>query len=340
MEARIVKSAGINFASIKAGKFRRMHATNIVRQIFNPATLGLNARDSLRVVSGIYQSLAIIRRFKPDVIFIKGGYVGLPLGIAAGWLRVPYIIHESDLIPGLANKMLARKAARVAVGFPTDQYPTLSQNRLIYSGNPVRPELLGIDASAAKKHFGFSSKLPVVLVTGGSQGARTLNNAIVGALPQLVQHFQLIHLTGESEIETVKFQTGRLKLDHPERYRPFAYLAEEMGQALAAADVVISRAGATTISELALLDKPTILVPNAQMAGHQLANAQLLARSGAVRLIGEDRLTPSILMRELTGVTGSEEEREYLIKHLATFAVPDAAERLAGEIIKVGAHAA
>ena len=340
MEERIVTGAGIEFASIKAGKFRRLHADRVVKQIFNPATLGLNARDSLRLVSGIYQSIGIIRKFKPDAIFIKGGFVGLPLGIAAGWLRVPFVIHESDLVPGLANRALARKAARVAVGFPAEQYSGFAQNKLVYTGNPVRKELLGIDPALAKRHFKFSAKLPVVLVTGGSQGARALNNAIIKALPQLLQHFQVIHQTGENEIEAVKFQVGRLRLDHPERYYAAAFLSDDLPQAYGASDVVIARAGATTISELALLGKPTILVPNTVMAGHQLANAQLLARAGAVRVIGEDRLTPALLQRELTALTASAEERDYLIKHLASFAVPDAAERLAEEIIKVASHGA
>lgn len=340
MEARLAKGAGIEFVSIKAGKFRRMHATRVIQQIFNPATLGLNARDSLRLVSGIYQSIGIIRRFKPDAIFIKGGFVGLPLGIAAGWLRVPFVIHESDLVPGLANRVLARRAAKVAVGFPAEQYANFAQNKLVYTGNPVRQELLNADVAKAKKHFGFKTSLPVVLVTGGSQGARAINNAIIKALPQLAQNFQIIHQTGEGEIEAVKFQVGRLNIQHPERYRPVAFLADDMALAYAAADVVIARAGANTISELALLDKPTILIPNAAMAGHQVANAQLLARAGAVRVIGEDRLTPALLHRELTSIIGSAEEREYLVKHLAGFAVADAADRLAEELIKVSGHGA
>lgn len=340
MEERIVTGAGIKFASIKAGKFRRMHATHVIQQIFNPATLGLNARDSLRLVSGIYQSIGIIRRFKPDIIFIKGGFVGLPLGIAAGWLRVPYVIHESDLVPGLANKVLARRAAKVAVGFAAELYPNFAQNKLVHTGNPVRPELLKADPAASRRHFGFKAALPVVLVTGGSLGARDLNTAIIAALPQLIQHFQIIHQTGEREIEAVKFQVGRLRLEHPERYKPVAFLSEDMAEAYAAADVVIARAGANTISELALTNKPTILVPNTTMAGHQVANAQLLARAGAVRVIGDDRMTPALLLRELTALTGSAEERDYLIKHLAAFAVPDAASRLADEIVRVCAHAA
>lgn len=340
MEARIVEANGIPFAPIKAGKFRRVHASHIMRKIFNPATLGLNARDSVRLLSGIYQSIRVIRKFKPDVIFLKGGYVSLPLGIAAGWLRIPFIIHESDLIPGLANRMLSRKAAKIAVGFPVDKYRQLSQNRLVYTGNPVRSQVLGIDSNAAKRHFGLTTKLPVVLVTGGSQGASALNDGLVAALPQLIEQYQIIHLTGERDIESVKFQVGRLHLPQPEHYQAHAFLTDDMGQALAAADVVISRAGATTIAELALMGKPTILVPNQTMAGHQVENAQMLARAGAVRVITEDRLTPPVLLRELAGICGNETERQDLVEHLKAMAVPDAAERLANEIMELKPHAA
>ncbi len=339
MEARIVAAHDINFAAIRAGKFRRVHSRHIIKKIFDPTTIGLNARDSLRVVSGIYQSMGVIRRFKPDLIFIKGGYVGLPLGIAAGLLKVPYIIHESDLVPGLANRMLAKRAAAVAVGFPVDKYHDLPGNHLVYTGNPVRRELLDIDPAKAKRHFGLSAELPVILITGGSQGAREINELVVEALPKLIKQYQIIHLTGEHEIESVQFQVRRLSLSHPEHYQAHAFLTSDMGQALAAADVVVSRAGANTIAELALLEKPTVLIPNQTMAGHQVDNARMLARAGAARVISEDQLSPAVLERELATITGSKQEQDYLRQHLRQFAVPDADRRLAEEIMTV-AHGA
>jgi UDP-N-acetylglucosamine--N-acetylmuramyl-(pentapeptide) pyrophosphoryl-undecaprenol N-acetylglucosamine transferase len=339
MEARIVVAEGIAFAPIRAGKFRRIHSDHVIKKIFNPATLGLNARDSWRFLSGIYQSIRIIRQFRPDVVFIKGGFVGVPLGLVAGWLKVPYVIHESDLVPGLANRLLAKKATKVAVGFPVDKYSNLPRHKLVYTGNPVRSQLLGLKAEDGRRHFGLSAKLPVIMVTGGSLGAREINQAIIRALPRLIEEYQVIHLTGEKEFEAVQFQVGRLDLSHPDRYLSFAFLTREMGLALAAADIVVSRAGANTIAELAVLDKPAILVPNQLMAGHQVENAQMLARAGAVRVISEDRLTADVLLRELNGITGSQQEREFLTEHLRLFAVPDAAERLANEIIAVGDHA-
>ncbi len=340
MEAQIAASHGYQFAAIRAGKFRRIHGDRFIKKIFNPSTLGLNARDTLRVVSGIYQSIAIIRRFKPDLIFIKGGYVGLPLGLAAGWLKVPYLIHESDLVPGMANRALAKRAAKIAVGFPVDKYPDWPASHLVYTGNPVRRQLLNVDISTARQHFGLSADLPVVLVTGGSQGARVLNEAIVAALPRLINGYQIIHLTGENEIESVNFQVRRLSLPHPERYQSHAFLGSDMGQALAASDIVIGRAGANTIAELALLGKPAILVPNGTMAGHQLDNAKMLGRAGAVRVINEDKLSAAVIERELGSITGSKSEQDFLRQHLASFAVPDAAERLAAEIMEVAsAHA-
>lgn len=329
MEAKIVAAFGLEFAAISAGKFRRMHGASLARQLVDLSTLGLNARDSLRVLSGVAQSLRIIRSFGPDAIFIKGGYVGLPVGLAAGLLRVPYIIHESDLVPGLANRLLAKRATKIAVGFPTEKYPDWPAEKLVYTGNPVRREILEADPVAARRHFHLEADLPVVLVTGGSQGAEPINRTVVEALPRLLEKVQVIHVTGERGIEATRFRVGRLKLKHPERYQAQAFLSDDMGLALAAADVVVGRAGATTIAELATLSKPAILVPNSSMAGHQVANAQLLARSGAVRVIGEDRLSPTLLAREIEQVLDSTEERHNLIKNIEDFAVAGADVRLA-----------
>lgn len=326
MEAKIVAAFGLEFAAVKAGKFRRSAGLSKVRQLLDLSTLGLNARDSLRMLSGVYQSIKLIKSFGPDAVFVKGGYVALPVGLAAGFLRVPYLVHESDLVPGLTNRRLAGRAEKIAVGWPIDKYPDWPKEKLIYTGNPVRREILEADPVVGRKHFGLKPDLPVVLVTGGSQGAELVNQAVVAALPRLLETTQVLHVTGEHGIESVRFQVGRLDLEHPERYQAHAFLSSDMGLALAAADVVISRAGAQTIAELAALGKPAILVP---LAGHQVANAQLLARAGAVRVIGQDRLSPTLINREIDHVLGSTEVRTELKRNLEQFAVPGADVRLA-----------
>lgn len=335
VEARIATSAGWQFEGIPAGKLRRYHGSGW-RQLFDFPTMVLNLRDSLRVARGLVAATGILRRFKPDVIFIKGGYVGLPVGWAARLLRVPYIIHESDIVPGLTNRLLSGGAAAVAVGFPADRYRGFPQAKLHYTGSPIRRPLLEAHRLEGLNHFGFSERLPVVLVMGGSQGARVINQALVTALPRLVQKYQIIHLTGEREIEQVRFQVSRLRLSLAQHYQAQPYLADDLGLALAAADAAVSRAGANAIAELAALGKPTLLIPNPRLVGdHQTANAQVLSRADAVRVLPETKLTPAALEQEIGHILDSQQEQDRLSGAIKKFAMIDADERLADLILSV-----
>ena len=337
MEARIASSANIPFATIPAGKFRRLHDASIVNKLMNPQTLGANLLDSTKLIRGILGSLVLLRRFKPDVVFVKGGYVGLPVGLAAHLLRIPYIIHESDVSPGLTNRILSRWASKIAVGFPEKMYKTFPKDKLVFVGNPVRNEILKGHRLEGLAQFGLNDDVPVVLVTGGSQGAASINDAVMEALPELLQLCQIIHLTGESELGRIEFELSRKgAFAYSDRYHPFAFLGSEIASALAASDIVISRAGANTVAELAALGKPTILIPNYLMAGHQVENAKLLARQGAVRVLDEQRLNPARLVEEVRGLLGSEEQQERLSKGISLLARPNAANDLARLILAVG----
>jgi UDP-N-acetylglucosamine--N-acetylmuramyl-(pentapeptide) pyrophosphoryl-undecaprenol N-acetylglucosamine transferase len=332
MEAKIVGRAGIDFAAISAGKLRRYAGRNWWNHLLDLHTLVLNIRDIFRVMKGIIQSCRIIKHFEPGVIFIKGGYVGLPVGLAAKLLGVPFVIHESDIVPGLTNRILSRWASVVAVGFPANKYTDLPTDRLVYTGNPVRKALLGKHRLEGLAHFQLSADLPAVLITGGSQGAERVNNAVLKALPLLLETCQVIHLTGERDIGRVKFQVKRLGLKRLERYQCFSFLGPEMGLAYAAADVVVARAGANTIAELAALKKPSILIPGSHLRD-QPTNAQVLAREGVVRVIQEDRLHSTVLVGEITRILTSEEEQERLGSSIAEYAVPDAPKLLARAIL-------
>ncbi len=332
MEARIVAASGIRFAAIKSGKFRRDQRTGIslARKLFNPATLGLNARDLARVGLGVMASLRIIRSFKPDIIFLKGGFVCLPVGIAARVLRVPFVIHESDVSPGLANRILSRWADKIAVGFPTKSYPGFDPKRLVYVGNPIRTEILSAHRLEGLAAFHLDDKHPVIFVTGGSQGAAEINDCLIGALPELLEQYQIIHQTGEGELARIKFELARMdRLPHANRYHPYAFLMKEMPLALAAADIIIGRAGVGTISDSAALRKPTVLIPNNQMAAHQVANARMLARMGAVRVIDNAKLTPERLVGEVRRILDDPEEQGRLARAIGEFARPQAAVDLA-----------
>lgn len=333
MEAKIAQAAGLEFRKVSAGKFRRYHGRRLIDKLLDLKTFWLNFHDIGRFLLGVIQSRKIIREYEPDVIFIKGGYVGLPVGLAAKALKIPYVIHESDTLPGLTNRWLAKGAAKIAVGFPVDKYK-LPADKLVYTGSPIRAELLSSHRLEGIKQFKLNPKLPVVLVVGGSQGARVINECVMDALPELTSFTQIIHVTGEQEIERVRFEVKRLGLVHPDRYQAHSFLAGDMGGALQAADLVVSRAGANAIAELAALAKPTILIPNPRLTGgHQVANAMVLARRGAVRVIGEEHLKPAVLVGEIKKVIDSDEEHRYLSEHIQQFAVFDADVRLAKLIL-------
>lgn len=334
MEAKIAHASGWQYAAVSAGKFRRLHKARWWQHFQDPYTLWLNIRDIFRLMKGLIQALGILRHFQPDVVFIKGGYVGLPVGLAAAILRVPYLVHESDLSPGLTNRILARWARSVAVGFPAEKYRGWYSEKLVYTGNPIRSDVAGAHRLEGLAHFKLSDKLPVIAVTGGSLGAASINDAVIEALPELLPNYQVIHISGERDIERVKFEFRRLNTQYPERYKVFAFLGEGMGRVLAAADLVISRAGANTLAELALLAKPAIVIPNNAMAGHQIDNAVSLSRSGAIRVIQEEKLTPAILIREIKTILSSEGEQKRLADAISKLAVPDASHRLAELILK------
>jgi UDP-N-acetylglucosamine--N-acetylmuramyl-(pentapeptide) pyrophosphoryl-undecaprenol N-acetylglucosamine transferase len=247
------------------------------------------------------------------------------------------VIHESDVSPGLTNRTLGKWAKTVAVGFPEKNYHDFDKDRLLYTGNPVRTELLKAHRLEGLAEFKLDADLPVVLVTGGSLGAQAINNAILEALPDLVQFCQIIHLTGENEMPRIEYELRQIgKFEHSDRYHPYAFLMTGMGNALAAADVVVARAGANTIAELAALSKPTILIPNYLMAGHQVENARMLSRLGAVRVLEEPTLTTQRLVGELKQILGSETEQASLSKAIAKFATPDAPRDLAKAIMAAG----
>ena len=337
MEAKIVAGVGLSFAAISAGKFRRNHFDSRLAKLLNLTTLGPNARDSLRTIRGVTQAIRILRSFKPDVVFLKGGFVCLPVGIAARLLSIPFVIHESDVTPGLTNRILSRWAARIAVGFPVKSYHSFDKAKLVYVGNPVRHDILKAHRLEGIAHFDLDESLPVILITGGSQGAAQINAVVLDSVARLVEKYQIIHQTGESAISQVKFELKRLgRLDHIERYHPYGFLMGDMGLALGAADLVIGRAGVNTITDSAVLGKPTILIPNYEMAGHQVENAHVLSRQGAVRVLNGAHLSADELIAEIERVLGDEDEQKRLSEAIRAFGKPQAADDLAKLVLEIG----
>lgn len=339
MEMDMAQSAGIAFEGIKAGKYRRASHASLVEKLSDTKNLALNVRDLGRSVAGVTSSLRILRRYKPDVVFCKGGFVALPVGIAAKMLKIPLIIHESDATPGLGTKILGRWADDIAVGFPPELYDDLPTRKVIFTGNPVRNEILDEKDSRSKciEHFfgpGSAKGLPILLVIGGSQGAVPINNAVVDSAKNLIGDVRIILISGGYDYERVVSEIIGMRISAECLVVKEFLHGDEMGKAYKAADLVISRAGANAITELAAVNKPVILVPNQLMAAHQVDNAVRLAEAGAVELMREDALTSQNLLDTVQEIVRSNALKKKMVEELSKVYVPDSTSRLVDLIVK------
>jgi UDP-N-acetylglucosamine--N-acetylmuramyl-(pentapeptide) pyrophosphoryl-undecaprenol N-acetylglucosamine transferase len=307
-DRRVVEAAGIEFIAVPSGKLRRELSIE-------------NAVDAFRVLAGYAASRRALKDLKPALLFSKGGYVSVPPCAAAASLGIPYFTHESDLTPGLATRLNAGRADRVILSYEETRalLPAAARSRAVAAGNPIRPFIRGGDAGKGRALLGVPEGLPVVLFLGGSQGARQINDLVAAALPRLTEAAFVVHQTGESGSSTDVSTNAANR----ERYKAFAYIREEMPDLLAAADLVVGRAGAGTLWECAALAKPMLLVPlcGSGTRGDQVDNATLFERAGAaISLVGTEA-TPDRLVREALGLLGDETRRR---------AAGDAARALAG----------
>lgn len=328
----------IGIKRIYAGKLRRYHNVNILKQLFDFKTLGKNIRDGFLVILGLVQSTVFLIRIKPDVVFAKGGYVCLPVGLAAKILRIPLVIHDSDAHPGLTNRILARYAAVIATGAPTDKY-SYPEGRTHYVGIPVGEQyrvLTDKQQQRCKANLGLhDTKKPLLVVTGGGLGSRNLNRAVVTIAPQLLKKVAILHITGQANFQEVS-QTAPEHIDY--LIEPF--LSEGMSRAFGASDLVLTRAGATTIMELAAMAKPIIIVPSPYLAGgHQIKNASILEEAKAAVILQEENiiLDPRLLLKVLARLFTNGEQRKQIGRNLHKFYKPDAAIDLAALIVEAAA---
>jgi len=311
---------------IFSGKWRRYHAVSWWRQLIDIPTMLKNLRDIFLFGLGLLQSLWFLRRVKPDVVFGKGGFVCLPVGLAAKVLRIPLVIHDSDIHPGLTNRILARYATVIATGAPTKFYPYPAE-RTHYVGIPVDRSYRVVTArqqQACKAALGLpDTKRPLIVVTGGGLGARNLNRVVVSIAGQLLEHAAILHVTGQANYEEVL-------ADAPDRpdYIVKAFLPEGFAIAFGAADIVITRAGATTMLELAASGKPVVIVPSPYLPGaHQIKNAAMYEQTGAAIVCDEAELimNPLKLKHVLLDLLANSKKRAALSTTLHKFAKPDAA---------------
>lgn len=330
-EIDLLRHANINYKVIPSGKYRR-YGRGKFAEILDIKTQIQNIRDLPKILHGYSYSHAIIKHFKPQVVFIKGGYVGLPVGIAATRLGVPLVIHESDAVMGKANKILAKRAVAVAVSFPVATYEAIDDKKIYFTGNPVRSEYSTVDNKAVE---GKDKQKPNVLIFAGSQGAQAINRLIFGDLELFLKNFNILHITGEGEVERARFLRHRLPNELKHDYQPYSFLTDGMLSAYRWADLVVARAGMNSLSELAALSKPAIIIPlPGSTNSHQLRNAQILARMGAIRLLRQDELTGVRLLSELTKLASDGLARDYLAKSINKFFKPEAAADIAKLILK------
>lgn len=275
MEKELVENAGLDYEGISSGKLRRYFSLQ-------------NFTDPFRVIKGYFEAKKIIKKYKPDVVFSKGGFVTVPVVFAANACNVPVVIHESDMTPGLANKLAIKKATKVCHNFP--ETANYLGEKAVHTGSPLRQELFEGNKLNALNMCGFTANKPVLMVTGGSLGAENVNRLVREALPELLKTFQVAHLCGNGKLDE--------SLKSLEGYAQFEYISEEMKDFFAMADLIISRAGANSICEIAALQKPNVLIPlSAKVSrGDQILNANSYKKQGYSEVLDEDVATAADLL--------------------------------------------
>lgn len=276
IEKKLIADFGIPYTGISTGKLRRYLDVK-------------NLTDPFRVLKGYSEAKKYLKEYRPDVVFSKGGFVSVPVVRAAAALKIPCIIHESDMTPGLANKLCFPVAEKVCCNFP-ETMEMLPEGKAVLTGSPIRSELAQGNKIAGLDMCGFTANKPVIMVIGGSLGAANVNKAVREALPLLLEDFQVVHLCGKDKIDNLLLTTPG--------YKQFEYIKAELKDLFAMADLVISRAGANAICELLALKKPNILIPlpAASSRGDQLLNARSFESQGFSIVINEDDLTTELLV--------------------------------------------
>ena len=319
--------------TITAGKLRRYYHLTLLQHFLWPSLMFKNLGDGFLVFVGFVQSLLKLIIWRPDVVFTKGGYVCLPVGMAARVLKIPLVIHDSDAHPGLTNRILSRWATSIGTGAPLEYYH-YPKSKSKYVGIPINASFRPYTKAEqwdAKREWGINPDKPLIVVTGGGLGARRLNNTVVSVSKKLQKSASIILLSGVAQYDELKAKLPK----NNENFQLHAFTSE-MPQLLGAADIVITRAGATTILELVALAKPTILVPNAALTGgHQIKNAAVYEDAKAAIVLVEDDMidTPKMLLDAVDELLNNPKETQAMARRFAAFAKPDAAKDMAKMIL-------
>lgn len=315
IEKKLIEELQIPYYGIASGKLRRY---------FDPK----NFTDPFKVLKGYSEACRIVKRLQPDVLFSKGGFVSVPVVLAAKRYHVPAIIHESDMTPGLANKLCIPSAVKVCCNFP-ETISYLPAEKAVLTGSPIRQDLLQGNRLSALRFTGLSANKPVILIMGGSLGAVAVNEAVRRILPQLLTEFQVVHLCGKGKLEP--------SLNHLPGYIQYEYIQDELKDLFALADMVISRAGANAICELLALHKPSLLIPLSAAAsrGDQILNARSFEKQGFSMVLEEEQLSDEALLQAVHSLY---ENRSSLISAMKQSQQTDPIEIIT-RLIEEAAHA-
>ena len=286
IEKKLIEEIGIPYYGISSGKLRRYFDLK-------------NFTDPFRILKGYFQAKKLIKKLKPDVVFSKGGFVTVPVVFAASKKKIPIVIHESDMTPGLANKLALPKATKICCNFPETK--KMFEGKATVTGTPIRAELFTGDKEKAKKFCGFKDDKPTILIVGGSTGSVAINNAIWEVLDELLKTYNVIHICGKDKTDS--------KYNGKEGYAQFEYVKSELSDLFTLADIVISRAGANAICELLALKKLNILIPLSLKAsrGDQILNAESFQKSGYSYVIDEENLNKDTLLNALEEIENNKE---------------------------------
>lgn len=308
MEKNLIEKTGIEYHGISSGKLRRYFDTKNFTDVFN-------------VIKGIGEAASLIKKIKPNVIFSKGGFVAVPVVIAGAMRGVPVVVHESDMTPGLANKIAIPFAKKVCTAFPE---AAENIKKAVYTGTPIRQELFNGSKEKGLNLCGFNYKKPVILVMGGSQGSANINKAIKEGLDELTKDFQIAHLRGKGNLDK--------ELEGREDYKQFEYISSELKDLFACCDMVISRAGSNAIFEFLALKKPMVLIPLSKRAsrGDQILNGNSFEKQGFAKVIQEEDLNTDTFVNTIKKVYN---EREKYISNMSSGNSPDGIKNVMAQIL-------
>jgi len=315
IEKTLIESCQIPYYGISSGKLRRYFDLK-------------NFSDPFKVLKGFSEAYKLLKKLKPDVVFSKGGFVSVPVVIAAGRLHIPVVIHESDMTPGLANKLSIPSASKVCCNFP-ETMKHLPKGKAVLSGSPIREELLTGDRAKALKFTGLTGDKPVLLIIGGSLGSVVVNEAVRSILPKLLKKFEIIHLCGKGKLDQ--------SLSAMNGYVQYEYISEELKDLFALSDIVISRAGANSICEFLALRKPALLIPLSAAAsrGDQILNANSFKKQGYADVLEEEQLNGDTLYDALNLLW---ENRESYVNAMETSPLGNPIETITGLLEELAVH--